>query len=213
MAKLPREPDSSRLRELTASTRQVPAGTRLARVYFRDGPHPTRWNAFRYFGPTESRFDHHEANALGEGVVRERGIMYIGLNAITCLAEVFQHPGRTINRSRRSPWLVIFELQSQLSLLDLSGRFTLRAGASMKLATGPTSYSRNWARGFYDAYPQIEGLWYPSSMTNEPVIALNERADRISVLPATPMFHRALNDPILLTPLRNSAEDHGYDLI
>ena len=63
----------------------------------------------------------------------------------------------------------------------------------MKLATGPTSYSRNWARGFYDAYPQIEGLWYPSSMTNEPVIALN--------------------DPILLTPLRNSAEDLGYDLI
>ncbi len=83
----------------------------------------------------------------------------------------------------------------------------------MKLTTGPTSHSRNWARGFYDAYPEIEGLSYPSSMTNEPVIALNDRADRVAVLPATPMFNRALNDPILLTPLRNAAEDLGYDLI
>jgi hypothetical protein len=211
--KLPREPDLPRLQKLTPATQRLPAGTKLTRIYFREGPHPTRWNVFRYFGPTNSRFDHHQSDDDGEGVVQECGVMYVAPNAVTCLAEVFQYSGRTINRYRGNPWLVIFELQSELSLLDLTGRFPIQAGASMKLTTGPTSSSRNWARGFYTSYPKIDGLYYPSSMTNEPAMALNERANDLNALPALPIFNRSLSDPVLLTPLQNAAEDIGYDLI
>ena len=83
----------------------------------------------------------------------------------------------------------------------------------MKLITGPTSSSRNWARGFYTAYPKIDGLYYPSSMTNEPAMVLNERTDKSNALPALPIVNSSLSDPVLLTPLQNAAEDIAYDLI
>lgn len=50
-------------------------------------------------------------------------------------------------------------------------------------------------------------------MTNDPAIVLNERADREGMLPSTPLFHRALHDPVLLTPLRNAARELNYDLV
>jgi hypothetical protein len=116
-----------------------------------------------------------------------------------------------IRRDRDKPWLVAFRLQFPVSLLNLTGKFALRVEASMKLMTGPKSTSQNWARGFYEVYSEIHGLYYPSSLTNEPTIALNERAT--AVFPPTPSFNRALNDPALLTPLRNVARDLNYGLL
>ena len=142
-----------------------------------------------------------------------RGVAYYAPQAITCLAEVFQGPPRVIRRHRDSPWLVTFELQSPVALLDLTKTFALRAGASMKLMSGPKSYSQNWSRGFYDMYVDVHGLYFPSSLTNEPTIALNERADANVVFPSTPSFHRALSDPALLTPLRNAARELNYGLL
>jgi len=185
----------------------------LSRVYFRAGRHPTHWNAFRYFGPTGSRFDHQLPNNAGQGILQRRGVLYAAVNAVTCLAEVFQAPGRTINRYRGSPWLVIFELQVDLDLLDLSSRFPLQSGASMKLMSGPSSFGRNWAQGFYAAYPRLHGLYYPSSLTNETAMVLNDRADHANALPGTPLFNRSLSDPLMLTALKNAAQDIGYDLI
>lgn len=212
MSKLPRQPDLDRLRELEPELFELPAGTELYRIYFRGGNHPTRWNALRYFGPTNARFDHHEPNDRGDAQRQARGIAYYAPQAITCLAEVFQGPPRIIRRHRDDPWLVAFELQSPLTLLDLRQGFALRAGASMKLMSGPKSFSRNWARGFYDTYARVDGLYYPSSLTNEPAIVLNERA-AANVFPSTPSFHRALSDPALLTPLRNAARELGYGLL
>lgn len=212
MAKLPRQPDLDRLRALEPRLITLRKGTELHRIYFRGADHPTHWNAFRYFGPTSSRFDHHVPDERGEAQIQNRGIMYLAVQALTCLAEVFQ-ASRTIHRARSSPWLVSFELQSDVVLLDLTGKFPVQADASMKLMSGPTSYTQNWARGFYDIYAEIEGLYYPSSITNEPAVALNERASHNKVIPSTPSFHRALSDPVLLTPLRNAARELGYDLV
>lgn len=211
MAKLPRQPDLERLRELSPPPVVVlPAGTRLFRIYFRGGKYPTLWNALRYFGPTNARFDHHERDENGDAQEQECGVTNIADSALTCIVEVFQGPPRIIHRERNAPWLVAFELDSAVTLLDLMSTFPLRAGASMKLMAGPKSYARNWSR--YEVYGEIEGLCFPSSLTNERTYVLNERA-RHRTFPSTPSFHRALRDPVMLTPLRNVARELGYGLL
>ena len=46
---------------------------------------------------------------------------------------------------------------------------------------------------------------------NRPVVALYERG--AAALPPHPSFHRALDDPCLLTALRNAARELGYLLL
>ena len=70
MAKLPRPPAS--LAGVPPDWRVVPAGTTLFRVYFRASRHPTAWNAFRFFGPVNARFDHHEEPPH----LQDHGILY-----------------------------------------------------------------------------------------------------------------------------------------
>ena len=54
----------------------------------------------------------------------------------------------------------------------------------MGLMSGARSISRNWARGFYEAYSTVHGFRYPSSMyANAPVVLLNDRAEQLSVIP------------------------------
>jgi hypothetical protein len=128
--------------------------------------------------------------------------MYGALRAPTCFAEVFQDT-RTIERSRNQPWLVAFGLSRDIPLLDLTGNWPTRAGASMAISTGRRDRARRWALRIYEDYPAIEGLWYGSSMdANQPAVALFERAR--SALPPRPLFHRAVADPAL-DPLVASA--------
>ncbi len=183
----------------------------MARV-LRGGSHPTTWSSFRYVGPTQGRFDHHVPGQGGTLVEQERGILYAALDIATCLAEVFQK-ARRIDRWRGEPWLVAFDIAAPVVLLDLTGSFATRAGGSMGLMSGPRPVGRNWARGFYDAYPSIQGLYYPSSMhANAPAVVLNERADAVGVMPSQPSVHRALGDAAILTVLRNTAIKLGYVL-
>ena len=46
---------------------------------------------------------------------------------------------------------------------------------------------------------------------DRPALALYERAE--GVLPPTPLFHRALGDPLLRVALENAAAELGYDLL
>lgn len=210
MAKLPHHPEPDTLRSLDPDVATVPVGTKLYRIYRRGGEYPTRWNELRYFGPTAARFDHHLLDTDGEPRTSHRGIGYFSSNIPTAIAEVFQ-VDRTVDTQQREPWLVGFELGKDVTCLDLSGGFALRAGASMKLISGPRSHSRNWSRGFYDAYPNVEGVLYPSSLTNQTVYAFYERAlEGSSPFPRLPIVHRALGDPTLDTALKNACRDIGY---
>lgn len=129
----------------------------------------------------------------------------------TCLAEVFQDT-RVIDRTAHDPWLAGFELEQPLSLLDLTGTWPTRAGASMALSSGARPRAQRWSRAIYDAYPRVQGLYYPSSMHgNRPAVALYERAT--SGLPSAPIFHRSLVDPALLPVLSRVANDIGYGLV
>ena len=139
-----------------------------------------------------------------------RRILYGALEGPTCLAEVFQNT-RVIDRAEHDPWLVGFELVQPLVLLDLTGVWPTRARASMALSTGPRPRARRWAQMIYEAYPEVQGLFYPSSMhANRPAVALWERG--AGAMPPMPVFHRPLLDPALLPVLSRAARKLGYGL-
>jgi hypothetical protein len=177
---------------LPPDVKALSPGTIVWRIYFRSGTHPITWNRFRHWGPVATaRFDHHSIPARPQA----RGTVYGALRVYTCFAEVFQDT-RTIERSRKRPWLVGFELIRPVSLLDLTGTWSTKAGASMAISSGRRDRARAWSVRIYEDYPTIEGLYYPSSMdSNQPSIALYERAH--DALPTRPLFHRALADPAL----------------
>jgi len=212
MTKVPRAPSLDHLKSRSPAIKNLPAGTRLWRIYFRGGAHPTRWSEFRYVGPLDNRFDHHAVTSDGRPSLQEHGVLYAADHPTTCLAEVYQKT-RTINRWYKEPWLVGLEITESLELLDLTGAFPTQSGASMGLMSTARSVSRRWAQGYYAAYPGLDGLYYPSSMhANQPAVALNEHADARRVLPDHPLYHRALRDPAMLSMLRNAARAVGYDL-
>ena len=83
----------------------------------------------------------------------------------------------------------------------------------MGLMAGPRSVSRVWARAFHDSWPEIQGLYCPSSMpANCPAMVLTERAADAGVVPEQPSFHRSLGDPAVLSILRNAARELGCAL-
>ncbi len=210
MAKLPRPPEIGNLRARRTDVKTIPAGTTLARIYFTAGAHPARWDEFRAYGPANGRFDHHLTDSEGASRIQDRAVLYCAASILTCVAEVFQKP-RRIDRIRDAPWLVVFELERDLRLIDLTGALPTRIGASMAINSGSRVRAREWARRLYDAFDDLHGMWYASSMhANQPAIALNERAR--GALPGFPSFNRALADDTLLNPLKFAAIELGYGL-
>jgi hypothetical protein len=211
LPKFPNPPAAQALAAITPDLHRLPAGTTLWRVYFRGGPHPGRWDLFRDLGPTTARFDHHLADPDGRPQVQALAIQYAALDGITPLAEVFQDT-RVIDRQARRPWLVAYALTAELILLDLTGTYPTRAGASMLIGCGSRPRARAWSRAFHAAYPQVQGLSYGSCLhANRPSLALYERSQ--GAVPASPLLHRALSDAALKLTLRNAAAQLGYMLI
>ena len=212
MAKFPNSPGVEALTRHDPATCVLAAGTKLARVYFSRGSHPQAWDQLRYFGPLNSRWDHHVPDVAGHPRAQERGIYYAARDAKTCLAEVFQAT-RRIDRVFQAPWLVVFETLATLKLLDLTGDFPTRMGASMAIHSGSRGRARGWARDLYEAYPEIQGILYAASMHGgQHAIALNERALKEPLFPAHPLFHRALADDVMVDTLKHAASGLGYAL-
>jgi RES domain len=210
VSKLPEPPGVKALRALAPRTLTLPADTALARIYFAAGAHPSCWARYRSFGPVDARWDHHLPDDNREGVEQSRAILYCASDIDTCVAEVFQAT-RRIDRVRGAPWLVVFALREPVTLLDLQGSFTTTIGASMAIHSGPRSRTRAWAGELYEAYPNVQGIHYGSSMNGHaPAIALNERA--MSAMPQLPLFHRALNDDMLVDVLQRIALRLSYGL-
>lgn len=137
-------------------------------------------------------------------------IYYAADEIDTCLAELFQDT-RTINRYADEVSLVGFKLRLPLTVLNLTGVWPTQAGASMAINSGPRSRARTWSRAIYEAYPEVQGLYYASSMhANRPAIALYERA--LPALPPTPLLNRSLSDPALLNDLDRAARRLQYRL-
>ena len=138
-------------------------------------------------------------------------ILYAADEITTCLAEFFQDT-RTISREAEEVCLAGFQLRLDVELLDLTEEWPTQAGASMAINSGPRSRSRLWSRAAYEAYPEIQGFYYASSMhANRPSIAFYERAG--PALASTPIFNRPLSEPALLGDLDRAAQRLGYRLI
>jgi hypothetical protein len=214
MAKLPEPESIEQLRRIQPEIVTFKAGTEVSRVFFTDVDYPSAWNEFRCFGPTRSRFDHHIADKHGEACGQDRGIMYLasgGQAAKTCLAEVFQEK-RVIDRNSKLPVYVGFALDADIQLLDLSGNFVTKLGASTAIHSGPRAKTRRWAQRLYDAYQQIDGLLYCSSMNgNAPAIALFERG--ADAIPASNLIHRELRDSAMASVVTLTAREIGYQVV
>lgn len=201
-------PPVASLRGIAPEIHTLPAGAELWRVYFRGGAHPARWNGFRSFGPMGARFDHHPPPRRRH---RTRSILYASDSGLTSLSEVFQDT-RVIDRFADTPALTALRIGRDLQLLDLTGAWPTRAGASMAINSGARGIARHWSRAIYAAYPQVEGLRYASSMhANQPAFALYERAR--SALPPTAVMDRPLSEPGLAAPLAAAAIRFGYALV
>jgi hypothetical protein len=213
-AKFPEPPTIDELRKIPPVISVFPAGTVFARIFFAGGRFPGTWDAFRYYGPMSSRFDHHFYDSKNQPCEQERGIMYLSAGAEsipTCLAEAFQI-ARVIDRQSRIPHLVGFEIANTVSLLDLRGVFSTKIGASSAIHSGQRPRAQRWSQALYLAYPQIHGILYCSSMYgNHPAIALFERAK--NCIPPRPIFHRELLDPVLLQVITETGEKIGYGII
>ncbi|HPO18427.1 MAG TPA: RES domain-containing protein [Rubrivivax sp.] len=196
MAKLGSPPAAQRLRGLHPDWATLRAGRdTLARIYCASGAHPVARNAFRAWGPAHNaRFDHHLPDASGAPCLPSPKVFYGAQRAITCLAEVFQAT-RVVNRVDDDPFVCVFSPVRDLKLLDLTGRFATRMGASLAIHSGPRGRARAWARALYEAFDH-DGLLYLSSMdAGAPAIALNERAE--NAMPTAPLSNQPLADPLL----------------
>ena len=209
MAKLGKPSVLDVLRALDPPRATILAGQdRLVRIYYASGPHPVAWNEFRDWGPaTNARFDHHLPKDSREPHARSRKVLYCAKQGITCIAEVFQAT-RVVNRIDNDPYLCVFSPKRELTLLDLTGRFATRMGASLAIHSGPRNRAREWARALYEAF-DCDGLLYLSSMDpGAPAIALNERAE--DAMPEAPLSNRPLSDPLLTDVIDAHTHRLGY---
>jgi hypothetical protein len=200
----PRDLPPMRSRDIRA----LAPGTMCWRIYRAGGPHPVAWNAFRQFGPIPTgRFDHQDPPPHDDP---ERAIAYVALDAIGAIAEAFQDT-RTIDRRRREPWLVGFELAGLVRALDLTRLWPTRAGASQAIATGRRSSAQAWSRAIHRTYLDVDALLYRSSMAGGSLnVALYERA--AGATPPRPALHVPLTHPGLGLPLARAATKLGFGL-
>jgi hypothetical protein len=217
MSRLPQPPTPATLRALLRDDEDVVTvsrATRFVRVFFAGGARPERWNEFSYIGPLpHRRFDPHVPTPTG-GVATspDHGVLYVQLAVRSAVAEEFQDTS-TLDRGTRQPHLAIFQPTRSVRLLDLSGLWPTRAGASQEISSGPKRVTQAWARAIRAAHPDLDGVWYRSSMdSGEPAICLWDPPAK-SVLPDAPQVLLPLTHPGLELPLTRVCEELNYTLL
>lgn len=207
MVKLPLPPDPGELEFQPEHLRVISVETVLWRVHRTSGGHVVPWNALRHWGPAPTmRFDPHEPPPRAQ----DRGVSYAALSVPTALAEVFQQT-RVINTRRGSPYLTAWSPAREITLLDLTGSWPIRAGASYAINTGRRDHSRAWARAVHTARPDLDGLWQHSSMTGGDAVTLFTHA--ADSFPDRPRLSLPLDHPGLRGHLLAAASQIAYRVV
>jgi hypothetical protein len=203
--KAPRTPPEQLIREPHDIADYTGALWRLHRT---EGEYVVAWNKLRTYGPLPSmRWDPHPGTQPISG---SEGVLYAAADVETSLAEVYQTT-RVIDTRAGAPTLTAWQPQRRLRLLDLSGTWLLRNTASAALLAAPRSICRRWARALYTTWPELDGLYVPSTLTGRPNIVLwNAAADSI---PAMPSFSRPLTHPLMWSITQAAAAEIGYRIL
>ena len=208
-------PDPSLFRALRkGDLYELTTPVRLARIYSTAGPHPVSWQQFRTAGPLPTgRFDHH-----ADG--KTRGIWYGAANRTTTGRRVDALLGavaetcadtHTIDRSVNARHLVLCSPARVLRLLRLDSTWLSAAHGNAAIFAGSRPRSRAWSRAIYDHYPDLDGLYYPSS--NHPGSACVALYERAATALTVPRLLRRLDEPGLRPYLERVAHDLGWPLI
>jgi hypothetical protein len=213
-------PDTTRFRPLDgAHLRQLPEGMLVGRIHCQGGAYPDRWNEFRNFGPTTSRFDHPPPPA---GFHRDRGVLYVapringkGPVLRTCIAECFRDRGN-VELTRDAPHFVLFRLARPVRLLDLTySDWVSLADGNAAISSDPRDVCRDWARTIREHYrgaDAVDGMFYTcSNIPSERTAVLWERAT--SAVPAKPALHLPLTSADLRAELEMYTNDLHLGLI
>ncbi len=179
------------------------SGSRFVRMY-----DPKQFNAtpvgFRNHGP-HKRFDHQKEGK--PAIDPQQGILYAGKTLSGCLVEIF---GDTKTVQCGSWEVVVFEIQKDLSLLDLRGDGAMKAGSVAALCKDSDhSRSQEWSRYFYKntfLYNQIDGLIFGNAHNDEMALALYERCQgSLNEISSIRLAHRSLR-----YSLRKMASELGF---
>lgn len=217
MARLPPPPDQAALRAVLDPLLDVVAvhsSTRLVRIFTAKGRHPQRWNGYRFTGPlAHGRFDPQPRADDGTPTSDSGlGVLYFALSVRTSVAEVFQLSS-VVDRTTQAPHLVVLRPARTLRLLDVSGLWPTRAGASQEISSGPKVVTQLWARAIRQAHPDLDGIWYRSSMdSGHPAICLWEPPSG-DALPSAYDMLLPLDHPGLDLPLARICAELNYTLL
>lgn len=203
--KVPRTPPAPLTRDDADVVAEQPV---LWRIHRTQGDHVLEWHRLRTYGPLPLMRYEPQAPPPGEQV---DGVMYAAADLATALAEVFQAT-RLIDPVSFAPSVTAWTPTRPLRLLDLTGTWALRNGAAHSLAHADRATCRAWARTIRTTWPDLDGLWAPSTMTSRPMVTLwNPAADSF---PARPAFSRPLAEPTLQTVIRQlAAVELGYRVL
>lgn len=206
--KLPASPPDD-LRNREPDLADWPIGDPLWHIANTAGSYPTRFGQLRSFGPLPTgRFDPHPEPAAEHPGER---ILYAAGSLTTDLAERFQAGREIWGTQPDRPIAYSWFPTRPLRLIDLTGEGALRVGASHTLNSGPKRVTRSWARAIRNAWPDIDGLLYTSSMTGRLCVAI--WAPAADSFPRHPQFARLLADPAQqwVEVLQNVAAEIHYD--
>ena len=171
------------------------------------GTHAAAWNQFRQFGPVSGmRWDPHPEPA---GRHAGFGVCYAATDIDTAVAEVFQRT-RVVDPSADRA-LTSWTPVRPLRLLDLTAGWALRNDGAHALAAAPRPTCRAWAKAVREDFPDLDGLWTPSTLTGSPTAVMFEPAR--DSFPAAPAFSRPLDSAPVRQILAGIATQLGFALI
>jgi hypothetical protein len=200
-------PDPDRLQAVGPDLRVVDPSVVLWRIHRTTGPHVTAWNELRRFGPIAwCRFDPHPAGPAR--LHPDAGVLYLAGDPATALAEAYQLT-RVVDLVTGRPAVTAFRPGRALTLVDLTGSWPLRVGASHVINTDDRRVvTQAWARAIAAAWPDLDGLWHTSSLTGSPCVTLF--APGSTALPGDPVRTWLLDDPAVADVLAVASRRIGY---
>lgn len=181
----------------------------LFRIHTVQGRHPMSWDDLREFGPLrQMRWDPHPSPL---GVHPGVGVAYCATDPTTAFAEVFQ--SRRVIRATSYQALSAWSPRRDLRLLDLTGVWAARNGASASLHAAPRSTCRSWAQAIHDQLSEmrVDGLYVPSTMTLSPMTVLFSAAN--TSFPAAPHMSTLLSDVPGRILARKAARTLGWPVL